>query len=187
MSNSESVPLRFRSDHVMNMIAWGVTRGAFLGLLYGPISILALVAIYQVAQWLRLVEDGSTISWTMVFSLLVASLVVGSVLGAITGLLSSAAMALVLGALFRFGLGSPLRLGQWRFKLSAVCGTISGLITLAVTVSSRLPDTLTGRAPIVGWALWVVVPTLLTFIAAWWLANNTIGSLEDRANAGSVG
>jgi hypothetical protein len=171
---------RLRWGVILRVAALGLFVGAFVGAVYGAVSMLILSLIGRLVEPSRF-SNGS--SDAMLPALMAGGLIGGLMLGAFIGLLSGLAAGLALGILLRTGLPGLPGPGRTSPRLAVITGAVCGLVTLAQTTLSGLPSRLTPAWPLVGWMLWVMIPTVLAFFAGWWAARREIELSQERGSA----
>jgi hypothetical protein len=169
---------------IARMVGWSLLIDIILGLLYGPLSVLILQVIYT---FYRLIKGGSNneslpaiLSTTdpgALVVVIIASIILGLVYGVLIGSLSGIATGMILSIALRRAEWSLIGEQRHRSIQNGISACVSGLLTLILLVLLDLPaalDYLGAGWILLGWVMYIALPVLLVFGAAWWISNQVI-------------
>jgi hypothetical protein len=162
---------------IWRMAIWNLSLGAVLGLLYGPVAQLALVAIQVRERILQGRSDAYTVDPGTLFLALILASLVGIASCALIGLLSGILAGVPIIVIFR---GTSRRFSNpphQRQFANAISASIGGLIGLIVLILINLPSTLAYLGAdwvMLGWILEVAIPTLLISGMVCWVSDRVV-------------
>ncbi len=148
-------------------LCYGLTRGIVLGLIYGPLSVLTLVGLDLVGRAFAGTTGASQVNTDMLLIYVLTSLVGGSLFGATIGILSGIISGLLLIAILSIYRLRSISMIRHINVLCAVIAFADGMVTLWATVGLNLPRSLAYDRLIVGWILWVIIPSISAAVVGW--------------------
>jgi hypothetical protein len=172
------------------MVGWGLLVNTGLGLLYGPISMLTLQVLYILFRTVKggpnnddLATVVSTTDPGTLFVVLVLSVIIGIADGALIGFFASMIAGTIIVTLFRFFGHRLLEMSDYHNIINMISAVISGCVALALTALLNMPAILSYLGydwVVLGWVVWIAVPTILVSVSGWWASNRVVRYLEDQ-------
>jgi hypothetical protein len=158
--------LKLAWDTTSQLIVRGVFVGGLLGLIWGPASILGLYTIAQMGRILGIVSERDLGSPSILLPFLISAALAGAAFGTMVGLATGIIVGPFLAIVLRAAGNDFIHKRSLRLLANVAGGSVGGLLAMWVTTDVDLTAMMRPDAAFIGWLLWVVIPTALSFVHA---------------------